>query len=111
MRNIIEINATNECPHCGTETEAVTDMDAMQLNNWLQAHYDETLEDVANDYEETADGMTWSHGGNYSILDSDLLGGNGGGAREEKTKETFKFDFYDAVDKTENACGYCARYA
>lgn len=107
----IEITTTNECPHCGTEVEFVDNFDAHVLNVWLKDNYGETLEESATNYEETSSGFTWEHGGNYGIIDSDLLGGSGDGAREREAGAVFKFLYYDAPDKTEQACGYCSRYA
>lgn len=108
---IIECTAINECPHCGTETEFVSDHDAHILNVWLKDNYGVDLEEAATGYTETRTGFTWEHGGNYSIVDENLLGGNGDGTREREASEVFKFAYYDDNDKTEQACGYCARYA
>ena len=108
---VIECTAINECPHCGTETEHISDHDAHVLNVWLKDNYGETLEVAATDYEETRTGFTWTHGGNYGIVDSDLLGGKGDGERERRACTVFQFLYDDSVDKTEESCGYCARYA
>ena len=107
----IEITTINECPHCGTETELIDNYDTHVLNVWLKDNYGEVLEDVATGYCETRDGFTWEHGGNYGIIDSDLLGGSGDGTREREATEVFKFLYYDSPNKTEQACGYCARHA
>ena len=106
----IEITTISECPHCGTETEFIDNYDTRILNTWLKDNYGETLEEAATDYTETSDGFTWEHGGNYGIIDSDLLGGSGDGTREREAGAVFKFLYYDSADKTEESCGYCARY-
>lgn len=107
----IDVISLNECPHCGTETEFINDSDAHILNVWLKDNYSETLEVAATDYCETRTGFTWGHGGNYGIIDSDLLGGNGDGERERKASTVFQFLYDDSADKTEESCGYCARFA
>lgn len=106
----IEVISLNECPHCGTETELIGSSDAHVLGVWLKDTYNETLEDAATDYTETRTGFTWTHGGNYEIADSDLLGGRGDGERARKAGNVFQFVYYDAADKTEQACNYCAKY-
>lgn len=108
---VIECTAINECPHCGTETEHISDHDAHVLNVWLKDNYGVDLEDVATGYTETRTGFTWEHGGNYGIVDENLLGGNGDGTRAYKAASVFQVIYDDAVDKTEESCGYCARYA
>lgn len=107
----IDIISLNECPDCGTETEFISDSDAHVLNVWMKDTYGQELEDTATDYTETRDGFTWEHGGQYAILDSDLLGGNGDDARTRAASEVFQFFFDDSADKTEERCGYCARFA
>lgn len=107
----ITSTATNECPHCGTETEHISNSDAHVLGVWLQDNYGQALEDVATGYCETRTGFTWEHGGNYEVADSDLLGGNGDGERAREAGNVFQFVYDDSADKTEQACGYCARYA
>lgn len=39
----ITVTATNECPHCGTEKERITGLDAHQLNTWLKDTYGEAI--------------------------------------------------------------------
>ena len=107
----IDVISLNECPHCGTETEFINDSDAHVLDVWLKDNYGEKLEDVATDYTETRTGFTWGHGGNYGIIDSDLLGGNGDETRAYKASTVFQFLYDDSADKTEESCGYCARFA
>lgn len=110
MKTTIISTATNECPHCGTEKEHITNLDAHQLNTWMKDTYGEDIADVATSYQPTRNGFTWEHGGNYDITDSDLLGGDGDGERDLKAREVFTFNYVDAVDKTENPCSYCAQY-
>ena len=107
----IEVISVNECPHCGTETEFISDSDAHVLDVWLKDNYGESLEESATDYTETRTGFTWEHGGNYEIADSDLLGGNGDGERARKASTVFQFLYEDSADKSEETCGYCARFA
>ena len=107
----IDVISLNECPHCGTETEFINDSDAHVLDVWLKDNYGEKLEVAATDYTETRTGFTWGHGGNYGIIDSDLLGGDGDGERERKAATVFQFLYDDSADKTEESCGYCARFA
>lgn len=109
-KTIITITATNECPHCGTEKERITGLDAHQLNTWLKDTYGEAIATVATGYEQTNGGFVWEHGGHYDITDSDLLGGDGDGERNLKAREVFTFNYVDAVNKTQNACKYCAQY-
>ncbi len=52
----ITITATNECPHCGTEKERITGLDAHQLNTWLKDTYGEAIATVATGYEQTNGG-------------------------------------------------------
>lgn len=106
----IEITATNECPHCGIETELISDSDAQALDEWLQDNYGQALEDIARGYCETRSGFTWEHGGNYAKTDKGLLGGDGDGARAHKASDVFEFAYDDSADKTDWACGYCSRY-
>lgn len=107
----IDVISLNECPHCGTETEFINDSDAHVLGVWLKDNYGVELEDVATGYTETRTGFTWEHGGNYGIVDSDLLGGNGDETRARKASNVFQFLYDDSADKTEEPCGYCARFA
>lgn len=106
----ITVTATNECPHCGTEKERITGLDAHQLNVWLKDNYGEAIATVATGYEQTNGGFVWEHGGNYEITENNLLGGNGDGERARAAYEVFRFVYVDAANKTSNACNYCAQY-
>ena len=107
----IEVTTISECPHCGTETEFIDNYDTRILNMWLKDNYNADLEEVATGYTETRDGFTWEHGGNYGIIDSNLLGGSGDGTRERKASTVFQFLYYNSPGKSEESCGYCARFA
>lgn len=80
----ITLRGLSECPHCGYGRATTTDReDAKIIEDWLTAQGKEPREAI-RDYRSTVGGFSFGHGGGYSILDADMLGGTGDGRTESR---------------------------
>lgn len=73
---IITAKATRTCPHCGEARSKITGEGAQIVLDWLNKEGKDPRETIT-EYRACVDGFSFKHGGQYAVIDEDVLGGDG----------------------------------
>lgn len=111
MTDNITLRALSECIHCGMTRAAVDDeAHAAIIQAWVSSNVG-PYEEHIRDYQDEGEGFSFAHGGNYPIVDMDLLGGTGDGLTESKfASETGMHVVYPAGSAEHISCEECSKF-
>lgn len=107
----VPIGKAEECPHCGKSRTDMNDAGARIVEAWVRKQGDVPAE-VISGYRRGPEGLSFTHGGGYAILDGDLLGGEGDGLRQGAFEEEMNcvFVWDEGRVPVRMACSYCVQY-
>ena len=98
------------CISCGLCRERVDRHSAPVIIEWIRSKGREP-EDVIRGYSPARNGgFLWEHGGNYAVIDEDMLGGDGTGRTEDEFREATGTYFHSkGTAGRKYVCAECRR--